>query len=530
MAAQVSPSLAPLLLFARISGLLAAALVISWALVFKSSFLPQSTSQEDLIYAVLHPLLMVIGFILISGEAILVHKWLPGSRGFKKSVHLCLQGLALACGIFGIWTKFHGNDGIVANFFSLHSWMGLICISLFGAQWLMGFVSFWHRGEMRTARITVLPWHIFLGLYTYGLAVATAETGLLEKITFLQTKKDVSKHTPESMVVNSLGLSLALLSGIIILAAVSPRDGVVKPPRKIRRPTRLKWTGFYGEGGSIKSGKTTKVFWDIFSERKSLRLVKRQPSDGFGSKRVTAEKMDVPVIRFPTITMMVRVIGVLVAAFVLIWTFHFRGGLALSSDNKSLIFNVHPVLLVIGLVLLNGEAMLAYKTVSGTKSFRKIVHLTMQSMAFCLSIIGVWAAYKFHSEKGVDHFYTLHSWLGLTCLFLFGTQWAAGFYTFWYPGGSINSRAALLPWHVFLGIYIYALAVATTATGILEKATFLQVHNITSPYSTEAYLVNSLGMLVVVLGGCVILAIVTPMSAKGDAFRTQEYHMQYPSV
>lgn len=227
MAAQVSPSLAPLLLFARISGLLAAALVISWALVFKSSFLPQSTSQEDLIYAVLHPLLMVIGFILISGEAILVHKWLPGSRGFKKSVHLCLQGLALACGIFGIWTKFHGNDGIVSNFFSLHSWMGLICISLFGAQWLMGFVSFWHRGEMRTARITVLPWHIFLGLYTYGLAVATAETGLLEKITFLQTKKDVSKHTPESMVVNSLGLSLALLSGIIILAAVSPRKGKV---------------------------------------------------------------------------------------------------------------------------------------------------------------------------------------------------------------------------------------------------------------------------------------------------------------
>jgi cytochrome b-561 len=115
-------------------------------------------------------------------------------------------------------------------------------------------------------------------------------------------------------------------------------------------------------------------------------------------------------------------------------------------------------------------------------------------------------------------------------ILLVSVQWAAGFYTFWYPGGSINSRAALLPWHVFFGIYIYALAVATTATGILEKATFLQMHNITSPYSTEAYLVNSLGMLVVVLGGCVILAIVTPMSAKGDALRTQEYQMQYPSV
>ncbi|KAG8652278.1 hypothetical protein MANES_06G073500v8 [Manihot esculenta] len=167
---------------------------------------------------------MVIGFILISGEAILVHRWLPGSRSLKKSVHLCLQGVALASGIFGIWTKFQGRDGIVANFFSLHSWMGLICICLFGAQWLMGFLSFWQRGEMRAVRVKVLPWHIFVGLYTYGLAVATAETGLLEKLTFLQTNRNVSKRCPESMIVNCLGLSLALLSGMVIFAAVSPKS------------------------------------------------------------------------------------------------------------------------------------------------------------------------------------------------------------------------------------------------------------------------------------------------------------------
>ncbi|MBA0621184.1 hypothetical protein Godav_006830 [Gossypium davidsonii] len=223
--AAVSPPLVPPLLFARISGILVAALVLSWALLFKSSFLPHSSlpSQEDLIFAVLHPLLMVIGFILISGEAILIHRWLPGSRNLKKSVHLCLQGVALGCGVFGVWTKFHGQDGIVANFFSLHSWMGLICVSLFGAQWLVGFLSFWHRGEVRTTRAKVLPWHIFLGLYTYGLAVATAETGLLEKLTFLQSRRTASKHCPESMIVNSLGLGLVLLCGIVILTAVSPK-------------------------------------------------------------------------------------------------------------------------------------------------------------------------------------------------------------------------------------------------------------------------------------------------------------------
>ena len=95
-------------------------------------------------------------------------------------------------------------------------------------------------------------------------------------------------------------------------------------------------------------------------------------------------------------------------------------------------------------------------------------------------------------------------------------QWAAGFATFWYPGGSRNSRANLLPWHVFFGVYIYALAVATATTGILEKATFLQSNKVISRYSIEALLVNSLGILIVALGGFVILAVVTPANGKGD--------------
>nr|KJB06293.1 hypothetical protein B456_001G081800 [Gossypium raimondii] len=194
-------------------------------------------------------------------------------------------------------------------------------------------------------------------------------------------------------------------------------------------------------------------------------------------------EMGVPVIKFP-IFMVVRGLGIVITAILFVWTVHYRGGLALISDNKDLIFNVHPVLMVIGLVLLNGEAMLAYKTVPGTKIFKN-----------------------------------LHSWLGIACLFLFGIQWAAGFATFWYPGGSRNSRAALLPWHVFFGMYTYALAVATATTGILEKLTFLQTNRVISRYSTEALLVNSLGILIVVLGGFVILATLTPVNGKSDVHR-----------
>ncbi|RWR81992.1 putative transmembrane ascorbate ferrireductase 2 [Cinnamomum micranthum f. kanehirae] len=228
--------------------------------------------------------------------------------------------------------------------------------------------------------------------------------------------------------------------------------------------------------------------------------------------------MAAPIVRFPIIAI-IRGMGLTVAILVLAWALHFRGGMSLISDNKDLIFNVHPVLMVIGLILLNGEAMLAYKTVSGTKNYKKAMHLLIQLLAFCLSIIGFWAALKFHNDKGIDNFYSLHSWLGLACLVLFGIQWGLGFTTFWYPGGSRNGRAALLPWHVFFGVYIYALAVATATTGILEKATFLQTNNVISRYSTEALLVNSLGVSIVVLGGFVILALVTPTNPKGDAHR-----------
>ncbi|KAK1268841.1 putative transmembrane ascorbate ferrireductase 4 [Acorus gramineus] len=64
------------------------------------------------------------------------------SRRSRKSVHLGLQGTAFGLGVFGIWAKFRGKDGIVANFYSLHSWMGLLCLSLFAAQVLVRFLVF----------------------------------------------------------------------------------------------------------------------------------------------------------------------------------------------------------------------------------------------------------------------------------------------------------------------------------------------------------------------------------------------------
>ncbi|XP_044327245.1 probable ascorbate-specific transmembrane electron transporter 1 isoform X2 [Triticum aestivum] len=54
-----------------------------------------------------------------------------------------------------------------------------------------------------------------------------------------------------------------------------------------------------------------------------------------------------------------RALAATAAALVLLWCVHFGGGLALSSPtNKGLIFNVHPVLMLIGFIIIGSEVFL----------------------------------------------------------------------------------------------------------------------------------------------------------------------------
>lgn len=66
--------------------------------------------------------------------------------------------------------------------------------------------------------------------------------------------------------------------------------------------------------------------------------------------------------------------------------------------------------------------MMAYKTVPGEKKVQKKVHLTAQLIALVLGIVGVCAAFKFHDKAGIRDMYSLHSWLGIGTISLFGLQ------------------------------------------------------------------------------------------------------------
>lgn len=90
-------------------------------------------------------------------------------------------------------------------------------------QWVLGFVSFWTQSVSASQRAELLPWHIFLGLAAYVTALATAELGLLEKLTFLQKgSPPVGLWAAEAMLVNTIGLVIFLFGVVVVLTAVLP--------------------------------------------------------------------------------------------------------------------------------------------------------------------------------------------------------------------------------------------------------------------------------------------------------------------
>ena len=126
--------------------------------------------------------------------------------------------------------------------------------------------------------------------------------------------------------------------------------------------------------------------------------------------------------------------------------------------------------------------------------------------------------------------YSLHSWIGITTSVLFGLQYCFGFYHFLFPRSSDSTRAAFVPAHAAMGLFLFLMVIITAASGIMEKNTFTKVCTGGSPMvgnhsqaekdaaKETAYLecrvANVFGLCLVFLAGAVFWAVVPK---KGSA-------------
>lgn len=206
-----------------------------------------------------------------------------------------------------------------------------------------------------------------------------------------------------------------------------------------------------------------------------------------------------------------QVFGIAVIIMVAVWLGHFRGGFAWSSDPKKE-FNYHPVLMVLGLVFLQADALMVYRVFRNEKKKKvKIFHAILHFSAFVFAVVALQAVFDSHNlaSPPIANMYSLHSWLGMATVVFFSFQFVAGFISFLFPGLRLNLRASYLPIHVFCGLGVFVLAIASSLTGIMEKAIFTLSKSYQS-FPNEGILINCIGLFLVLFAFTVVFAVVNP--------------------
>ncbi|KAJ3625585.1 hypothetical protein MTP99_016148 [Tenebrio molitor] len=174
----------------------------------------------------LHPVLMVAGFITFSGFSVLLYRICRCCRRiYVKLLHTVFHALAIPCVAVGFLAVLDSHNLAlppIPNFYSLHSWIGLVTMGLFAIQFVVGFFSFLIllccEGATAGFRASLVPIHASFGLTTFMLAIAACLTGLTEKV-FFSLGSYYTTLPEEGMVVNALAMvlvALAIVTGYIL--------------------------------------------------------------------------------------------------------------------------------------------------------------------------------------------------------------------------------------------------------------------------------------------------------------------------
>jgi len=169
-------------------------------------------------------MLMVLGLVFMYGNGILTYRLLRNER--KKKLKLLHAGVMIASfllaavGLKAVFDSHNLADPPTANLYSLHSWMGLITVLLFGVQWLAGLITFLFPGLASHLRASYMPIHTSFGILIFVLACATSLLGITEKLIF-SLKGDYGKRAPEGVMANWIGILIILFGVLVVYLATN---------------------------------------------------------------------------------------------------------------------------------------------------------------------------------------------------------------------------------------------------------------------------------------------------------------------
>jgi len=206
-------------LASQLSGILVVVLVAVWMSNYRGGFAWTSNPSLEFNY---HPMLMTIGLIFLYAEAILIYRvFARFPKRIVKIAHGIIQVISIVFALIGLKAVLDShnlNPKPIPNFYSLHSWLGLLTIGLFVLQLIAGFSIFGWPGGTDAFKKLYMNSHRFFGIGIFLLACATALTGTVEK-TLFSIKKDYGKLPPEAYVINFFGLSIVVFAFLVVFVA-----------------------------------------------------------------------------------------------------------------------------------------------------------------------------------------------------------------------------------------------------------------------------------------------------------------------
>lgn len=207
---------------AAAAGLTSVIFVLVWVLHFKEGVAWDGSPAEFN----WHPLLIVSGFILLQGIAIIVYR-LPWtwnlSKLTMKFIHAGLNIVAFICAVIATVAAFDfHNAAKIPNMYSLHSWLGMTAVILYWLQIILGVGMYLIPITPISWRAAFMPLHVYSGLSLFASVIGVALMGITEKLIFGLKEPKYKDSPPEAVFVNVLGVLLAVFGALILWIATRP--------------------------------------------------------------------------------------------------------------------------------------------------------------------------------------------------------------------------------------------------------------------------------------------------------------------
>jgi len=174
----------------------------------------------------------------------------------------------------------------------------------------------------------------------------------------------------------------------------------------------------------------------------------------------------------------------------------YNGGLVnWQSDNIDKIFNWHPICMMLGMMFLGGWGVTAFRLPYLTKEQNKIIHQICHVGAVISWGIGLATVYRVNFQEIKDEqgnptgtypqtLNSIHAIVGMMTCIIYFVNFTMGALAYGLGVVDLETKKALMPWHIFLGTYALMAALAAIISGIQR---FMDTCNINDPkfYSAD---------------------------------------------